>query len=95
MVKLIGSREEVWNGRAKQTIAGLKKHDYVINSKGRLVSWKLHCNGKIRVLLWHETRKWKKRERVLIRNLQFVLVVVLVLLVVVLTWFSLYVCYSS
>jgi len=37
---LMGSREDVWNCKAYKTSGGLTKDDFIINSKGKIVSKK-------------------------------------------------------
>jgi hypothetical protein len=36
----MGSREDVWNCKAYKTSGGLTKDDFIINSKGKIVSKK-------------------------------------------------------
>lgn len=38
--KLIGTREEVWDGTAYKTAGGLLKHEFTFNKSGKLVSIK-------------------------------------------------------
>lgn len=39
-IRLIGSREDVWNGLAYKSAGGLKKNDFIINKSGTIVSKK-------------------------------------------------------
>ena len=43
----IGSKVQVWNGKADKTIGGLKKDDLMKNKRGKIVSKKKHEQGKI------------------------------------------------
>ena len=44
-IKTVGSRREVWNGRAKKTSGGLTKADLILNSSGKPVSKAQHEKG--------------------------------------------------
>ena len=44
-VKTVGSRRDVWNGRAKKTSGGLTKADLILNSSGKPVSKAQHEKG--------------------------------------------------
>ena len=44
-VKTVGSRREVWDGRAKKTSGGLTKDRLILNSSGRPVSKAQHEKG--------------------------------------------------
>jgi hypothetical protein len=41
----VGSKKDVWNGKAKQTSGGLKKDSLMKNKRGKIVSKKQHANG--------------------------------------------------
>lgn len=45
MIKLIGSKREVWNGSAERTSGNLTKSDLMKNKRGRIVSKKKHALG--------------------------------------------------
>jgi hypothetical protein len=44
-IKTVGSRREVWNGRAKKTSGGLTKANLILNSSGKPVSKAQHEKG--------------------------------------------------
>lgn len=46
IVKSVGSKDEVWEGKAKQTSGGLKKEDLCENAHGKIVSKKRSEHGK-------------------------------------------------
>lgn len=48
MVKL-GDKEAVYYGDAERTSGGLRKHDLMVNSKGKIISKKQHECGKKRI----------------------------------------------
>uniref|UniRef100_A0A6C0K0Y8 Uncharacterized protein n=1 Tax=viral metagenome TaxID=1070528 RepID=A0A6C0K0Y8_9ZZZZ len=45
----VGSRRQVWNGGAEQTVGGLRKDDLLRNKYGRIVSKKRHETMRKRV----------------------------------------------
>lgn len=40
MIKIIGSRAEVWHGNANRTSGGLTKENLMMNKRGRIISIK-------------------------------------------------------
>ena len=45
-IRKMGSRREVWNGRARRTTGGLEKRHLIKNRHGRIVSRKKHLTAK-------------------------------------------------
>ena len=43
---LIGSRAEVWHGKAYKTMGNLTRNDLIMNNRGRIVSKKKHKTAK-------------------------------------------------
>ena len=43
---LIGSRAEVWHGKAYKTMGNLTRNDLIMNNRGRIVSKKKHNTAK-------------------------------------------------
>jgi hypothetical protein len=54
-----GSKRQVWNGTKVKTTGGLKKSDYMMNKRGRVVSKKMSAASKKR---YHKNglSKWVK-----------------------------------
>lgn len=46
LMKRVGSRAEVWHGKAKKTSGGLEKKDLFYTKRGRIVSKKKHFSEK-------------------------------------------------
>ena len=43
---LVGSRAEVWHGKAYKTMGNLTRNDLIMNNRGRIVSKKKHKTAK-------------------------------------------------
>ena len=43
---LVGSRAEVWHGKAYKTMGNLTRNDLIMNNRGRIVSKKKHNTAK-------------------------------------------------
>lgn len=43
---LVGSRAEVWHGKAYKTMGNLTRKDLIMNNRGRIVSKKKHTTAK-------------------------------------------------
>ena len=37
-MKKVGTRQEVWDGKAEKTVSGLKKEKFMLNKRGKVVS---------------------------------------------------------
>jgi len=37
-MKKVGTRQEVWDGKAEKTVSGLKKDKFMLNKRGKVVS---------------------------------------------------------
>ena len=50
----VGSRAEVWHGKAHHTVGGLTKSKLMMNKHGHLVSKKQHAAGLVALKNLHE-----------------------------------------